>query len=162
DEWAKQYWLDHLGETTDTNRLLTPLLALEQAGNLGDGLAIQSVSDVLNCTLIKSLQRCTQTHQVEIETLIVAAWAILVNRYTKARCSQFGVLRALTPIQKLKSALRLGTAGADSEAELAEHLRNLIPVRICTVVRDKISQWIERLQRNLNRKHVYGHIPLQQ
>jgi polyketide synthase PksN len=162
DEWAKQYWLDHLGEKDDTNRLLTPLLALEQSGGLGEDQALQSVSEVLNCTLIESLQRCTQTHQVEIETLIVAAWAILVNRYTKARCSQFGVLRALTPIQKLKSALRLGTGGVESEADLTEHLRNLIPVRICTVVREKISQWLERLQRNLNRKHVYGHIPLQQ
>lgn len=162
DDWAKQYWLDHLGETADTNRRLTPLLALEQVGGTSDGLAIQSVSDVLDCTLIKSLQRCTQAHQVEIETLIVAAWAILVNRYTKARCSQFGVRRALTPIQKLKSALRVGLAGMDVEPDLTEHLRNLIPVRICTVVREKISQWLERLQRNLNRKHVYGHIPLQQ
>ena len=161
-EWAKEYWLDHLGETADTNRSLTPLLTLEQPELTGDEPAIQSVSDVLSGALIEALQRCTQAHQVEVETLIVAAWAILVNRYTKARCSQFGVLRALTPIQKLKSALRLGTGGAELHADFTEHLRNLVPVRICTVMREKISQWLEHLQRNLNRKHVYGHIPLEQ
>jgi len=161
-EWAKQYWLDHLSETTDTHRSLTPLLALDRSEPATTEPAIQSVSDVLNGTLIESLQRCTQTHQVEVETLIVAAWAILVNRYTKARCSQFGVSRALTPIQKLKAALRLGAGGAESQADFTEYLRNLVPVRICTVMREKISQWLEHLQRNLNRKHVYGHIPLQQ
>jgi polyketide synthase PksN len=92
---------------------------------------------------------------------MVAAWAILVIRYTKARCSQFGVLRALTPIQKLRSALRVD-GGTDPEAMVSEHLRNLVPVRICTVGREKVAQWLEHLQRNLNRKHVYGHIPLKQ
>jgi polyketide synthase PksN len=161
-EWAKQYWLDHLGETADTNRTLTPLLALEQPELTPADSAIQFVSDVLSGALIESLQRCTQTYQIEVETLIVAAWATLVNRYTKARCSQFGVLRALTPFQHLKTALLPGAEGSETQADFAEHLRNLVPVRICTVVRERISQWLEELQRNLNRKHVYGHIPLQQ
>lgn len=159
EERVKQYWLDHLGESADTNRSLAPLLALEQPELAGDEPAIQAVSEVLSGALTESLQRCTQAHQVEVETLIVAAWAILVNRYTKARCSQFGVLRALTPIEKFKSDLRFGTA---AEADCTERLRNLVPVRICTVMRERIAQWLERLQRNLNRKHVYGHIPLQQ
>jgi polyketide synthase PksN len=162
-DWAKKYWLDHLGESADTNRSLTPLLTLDQPESAAAaGPAIQSVSDVLSGALIETLQRCTQTHQVEVETLIVAAWAILVNRYSKARCSQFGVSRALTPVQKLATASSLGSDDAQRPADLTAQLRNLLPVRISTVVREKISQWLGQLQRQLNRKHVYGHIPLQQ
>jgi polyketide synthase PksN len=149
EEWARQYWLDHLTETSDTNRSLAPLLALDPAEPIDDMPAVQCVSDVLGGALIASLQRCTQTHRIEVETLIVAAWAILMNRYTKARCSQFGVLRSLAPMENLKTPIR------------CEQLRNLVPVRIRTVTREKIAQWLENLQDSLNHTHVYGHIPLQ-
>jgi polyketide synthase PksN len=56
----------------------------------------------------------------------------------------------------------LGTGDAQTPADITAQLRNLLPVRISTVVREKISQWLEQLQRNLNRKDVYGHVPLQQ
>src|SRR5437762_2334931 len=63
---------------------------------------------------------------------------------TKARCAQFGILRAFAP-----------TAGA-------EPICNLVPVRICTVQRERIAHWLPALQRKLDRKRLYAHTPIEQ
>ena len=68
--------------------------------------------------------------------MITAAWAILVNRHTKARYSQFGLLGAVT-----------GT-------------EDLLPVRVKTVVRLKILEWLHELQADLVRKHLYASAPI--
>jgi polyketide synthase PksN len=43
----------------------------------------------------------------------------------------------------------------------AEALRNLVPLRICTVGRERISQWLPGLQQKLDRKRLYAHTPIQ-
>ena len=86
-----------------------------------------------------------------METLIAAAWAILINRYTKVRCSQFGILKAFAPVP---------SAVIESDAGSHEQLHNFVPVRICTAGREKIAGWLTGLQRNLNRKRVYAHVPI--
>jgi polyketide synthase PksN len=146
DEHARQYWLDHLRDIADTTFLLAPALLPARADSDADltAPALHAVSTTLAGSLAQSLQHCTQSHQVEVETLIAAAWAVLTNRYTKARCAQFGILRAFAPV-----------AGAEARC-------NLVPVRICTVQRERIAHWLPALQRNLDRKRLYAHTPIEQ
>jgi polyketide synthase PksN len=113
---------------------------------------LYAVSATLDGALAESLQLCTQLHRIEVETLIAAAWAILVNRYTKAPCAQFGIVRSFAPLARIDG----DAAGYD-----AERVCNLVPVRICTVARERISNWLPALQRNLDRKRAYAHTPIQ-
>jgi polyketide synthase PksN len=157
DELAKQYWLDHLRGFADTSFLLAPVLLPEYAEESGEPenhaeLPAHSVTDSLGETLTQSLQRCTQVHRIEVETLIAAAWAILVNRYTKARCAQFGILKSFTPTQR--AAMAEAAPGDDA-------IRNLVPVRVCTVGKEKVAGWLTGLQRKLNHKLAYAHVPIQ-
>ncbi|MEI2429481.1 SDR family oxidoreductase [Lysobacter yananisis] len=153
EELARRYWLDYLRDLADTSFALAPsVLSARGDTNEDEGeraaAPLRSVSGRLDEELVRSLQRCTQAHRIEVETLVAAAWAILVNRYTKARCSQFGVLRSF-------AAPRAGEGEAD-----AQPLRNLVPVRVCTVGRDKVGGWLAALQRTLDRKHAYAHVPI--
>ncbi|AIY41027.1 Malonyl CoA-acyl carrier protein transacylase [Collimonas arenae] len=151
DEMARQYWIGHLQDIAETSFLLAPAL-FEYAGqDATDELPAHSVSSSLGCELTQSLQRCTQLHRIEVETLIAAAWAILINRYTKVRCSQFGILKEFAPVP---------SAVIESDAGSHQQLHNFVPVRICTAGREKIAGWLTGLQRNLNRKRVYAHVPI--
>ncbi|MFC5475609.1 SDR family NAD(P)-dependent oxidoreductase [Paraherbaspirillum soli] len=152
DEMARQYWLDHLQDIADTNFLFASTLLPECAEQSSpDELPAHAVSGLLGRELTLSLQRCTQLHRIEAETLIAAAWAILINRYTKARCSQFGILKAYSPVPG---------AAIESGADSHEQLHNVVPIRVSTVGREKIGGWLAGLQRNLNRKRVYAHVPI--
>jgi polyketide synthase PksN len=162
DDWARQYWLDHLRDIADTSFLLAPMLLparTQQSAQDDDhaDLTVHSISIALDRAATLALQRCTQAYRVEAETLIAAAWALLVNRYTKARCSQFGMLRAFTPVQRVASAQGEPMA-ADNPS--VEHIRNLVPIRICTVGRERVVPWLGGLQHNLNRKRAYAHVPI--
>jgi len=44
----------------------------------------------------------------------------------------------------------------------ADRMCNLVPVRICTVQRERISHWLPALQSNLDRKRMYAHTPIEQ
>ncbi|WP_230427435.1 SDR family NAD(P)-dependent oxidoreductase [Collimonas humicola] len=152
DEMARQYWIGHLQDIADSSFLLAPALLPEYVGqDAAEELPAHFVSDSLGRELTRSLQRCTQLHRIEVETLIAAAWAILINRYTKVRCSQFGILKAFTPGPN---------AATGSDADSHEPLHNFVPVRICTAGREKIAGWLTGLQRNLNRKRIYAHVPI--
>lgn len=144
DEPARRYWLDYLHDLADTSFALAPSVLGARSGDA----PLRTVGDRLDDALVGDLQRCTQAHRIEVETLMAAAWAILVNRYTKARCSQFGVLRSFP-------ARHAGEVEADHEP-----LRNLVPVRVCTVGREKVTGWLASLQRTLDRKHAYAHVPI--
>jgi len=151
DEMAKQYWLDHLQDIGETNFTFAPSLLPEYIDQTSfDDLPIHTVSTSIDLELAQSLQRCTQLNRIEIETLVAAAWAILINRYTKARCSQFGITKALAISQRT----------AESASDSFAKLRNFVPIRICTTGREKISGWLGNLQRNLNRKRDYAHVPI--
>lgn len=147
EEHARQYWLDHLRDIADTTFLLAPAVLPAQGESTGEAAeqGLYAVSATLDGALAEALQSCTQLHRIEVETLVAAAWAILVNRYTKAPCAQFGILRMFAPVARMT----------------AEPACNLVPVRICTVARERISKWLPGLQSKLDRKSAYAHTPIE-
>jgi len=104
--------------------------------------SLHEVSEQLDATLVAALQTSTHREQVDLQTIVAAAWAILVNRYTKAPSAQFGVLGAFRTVR-------------DRHAVDAGGRPSLVPVRVRTVGRQKIAEWLAGLQHDLIRKHVY-------
>lgn len=139
DGRRRNYWVEHLGAGDDTAIELSkkmPLDAAEVAVAHEIERDIHCVSELVESELVCTLQAFGARHGIAIETMITAAWAILVNRHTKARYSQFGLLGAVT-----------GT-------------EDLLPVRVKTVVRLKILEWLHELQADLVRKHLYASAPI--
>ncbi len=104
--------------------------------------SLHEVSEQLDATLVAELQTSTHREQVDLQTIVAAAWAILVNRYTKAPSAQFGVLGAFRTVR-------------DRHAVESGGRPSLVPVRVRTVGRQKIAEWLAGLQHDLIRKHVY-------
>ncbi|WP_369932934.1 SDR family NAD(P)-dependent oxidoreductase [Xanthomonas tesorieronis] len=134
DEWVRRYWVDHLGDATDTVVALGERMSLETAAPGGEGAGtVHVVSEVVDPALTQLLQAFGSRHSIALETLIAAAWAVLLNRYSNARYSQFGLL------------------GADRAGEPV-----LLPVRVRTVGRQKVLEWLGELQATLLRKHRHA------
>jgi polyketide synthase PksN len=139
DERLRRHWIDALGSVADTALELTRSVSL---GTHRDASApvddpdrddVHCVSELVDAELIRALQDFGGRHGIAIETLVTAAWAVLMNRYTKARFSQFGLQGAMD--------------GPDGEALL-------LPVRVGTVGRQKILEWLSGLQAALLREHA--------
>jgi len=142
DDHLRDYWVDHLGAGADTAVALAQAMSLDAAEpNDVDASeivrAVHCVSELVDEELVRSLQNFGARHGIALETLITAAWAVLVNRHSKARYSQFGLL------------------GAMPEADV------LLPVRIRTVGRQKILEWLSELQSVLLRKHLHAPAPIE-
>ncbi len=142
DDHLRDYWVDHLGAGADTAVALARAMSLDtaepsDADDSDIARAVHCVSELVDEELVRSLQSFGARHGIALETLITAAWAVLVNRHSKARYSQFGLL------------------GAMPEADV------LLPVRIRTVGRQKILEWLSELQSVLLRKHLHAPAPIE-
>ena len=147
DERVRGYWIDQLGVATDTAIELGTTMPLDTAAMVAaDGQGrherdpeaqVHCVSELVDGDLVRTLQTFGARHGIAIETMVTAAWAVLVNRHTKARHSQFGLLGALT--------------GTDT----------LLPVRVRTVGRQKMLEWLGDLQGDLLRKHAHASAPIE-
>ncbi|WP_295926418.1 SDR family NAD(P)-dependent oxidoreductase [uncultured Xanthomonas sp.] len=134
DEWVRRYWIEHLADAADTVVALGERMSLESAAPGGDRAgAVHVVSEVVDPALTQLLQAFGSRHGIALETLIAGAWAVLLNRYSNARYSQFGLL------------------GADHAGEPV-----LLPVRVRTVGRQKMLEWLGELQATLLRKHRHA------
>ncbi len=144
------FWRETLSSGPGTAFRLAPALLKSPADAPGDAgvpgespvESLHEVSEQLDGTLVAALQTCTHREQVDLQTIVAAAWAILVNRYTKAPSAQFGVLGAFRTVR-------------DRHVVEAGGLPSLVPVRVRTVGRQKIAEWLAGLQHDLIRKHVY-------
>ncbi len=133
EEAVSRYWSEQLRASADTVAQLAPALLPGHGEAANAPVQVAKVS--LSGELVQGLQRCTQVLRVEVETLIAGAWAILANRYTKAPRAQFGILRA--------------EAGGGPA-----------PVRVHTVVRGPLSNWLPALQRELDRQRTHAGVSL--
>lgn len=165
DADLRQYWVDHLGTSVDTAIELATTLRLDTTeehisenvfgvGQTGEGAQahagisiaagqgeIHCVSEIVDAELVQAIQQFGARHAIALETLIAAAWSVLLNRHTKARFSQFAML------------------GACDVVEVGESI--LLPVRVRTVGRQKIGEWLNELQADLLRKHHHAHAPIE-
>ncbi|MFZ2752736.1 MAG: beta-ketoacyl synthase N-terminal-like domain-containing protein, partial [Lysobacteraceae bacterium] len=141
------YWREKLMEEPGTISQLLPALLHETAT---EAAPLRQVSEQLDSGLVALLQGATRRHQIDLQTMVAAAWAILINRHTRAPSSQFGVLGAFRSVRDQ----------AQSGAGLVEQPR-LLPIRIRSVGRLKIEDWLSGLQDYLIRTHAFHSAPLE-
>ena len=141
DDGVRDYWATRFGSATDTASELAAALPPETASaDASDAQeSLQCVSELVDTELLRTLQTFGRQHGIAIETLVAAAWAVLMNRHTKARCSQFGVFGA-------------GNSTISP---------TLVPVRVRTVGRQKMLQWLQELQADLLRQHREALAPIE-
>lgn len=150
----KDYWTGYLGGL-ECGRFATSVIDAAGSNIAQPGASIASTSYTLTDELIDSLQRFTQAHEVEIETVVIAVWAVLVSRYTKQKKAAFGVARSL---QHPNDGNEAQVLAASSDA-LTD--RCAIPLHENTAVRGSIGNWLAQLQQNMLKMHAYGRVPLQ-
>jgi polyketide synthase PksN len=139
----REYWVERLRAATDTASEFAKALPLDSSTEATLGLderPLHFVSELLDTELLRTIQGFSHRHGIAIETLVAAAWAVLMNRYTKARCSQFGFF------------------GAAARGDAAQAL---LPVRVRTVGRQKMLQWLQELQADLLRHHRDALAPIE-
>lgn len=141
DDGVRDYWATRFGSATDTASELAVALPPETASDDASDAqeSLQCVSELVDTELLRTLQTFGRQHGIAIETLVAAAWAVLMNRHTKARCSQFGVFGA-------------GNSTISP---------TLVPVRVRTVGRQKMLQWLQELQADLLRQHREALAPIE-
>ncbi|MFK3648790.1 SDR family NAD(P)-dependent oxidoreductase [Lysobacter enzymogenes] len=122
-EQLRDYWVQRLGSLDETAVGFAPAGSDESAAATPPQPA-QWASQTLDGEVPRSIRRFGRRHGIALETLLAGAWAVLMNRYTKARCSQFGV------------------AGAGTQAAL-------LPLRVRTVGRTRLLPWLHELQDEL-------------
>ncbi|BAV98290.1 modular polyketide synthase [Lysobacter enzymogenes] len=124
-ERLRDYWLERLGSLDETATGFDPAGSDESAEATPPQPA-QRASQSLDGESLRSIRRFGRRHGIALETLLAGAWAVLMNRYTKARCSQFGI-------------------AGEGEGEGAAPL----PLRVRTAGRTKLLPWLLELQADL-------------
>jgi acyl transferase domain-containing protein/acyl carrier protein len=136
DDRLRSFWAERFSPTADTAAELGKALSLDvdvdvDDDSTGEGGQLHLVTELVDTELVHTLQAFGRQHGIAIETLVTAAWAVLMNRYTKTRCSQFGLH---------------GASGGEAAPAL-------LPVRVRTAGRLKMLQWLQELQADLLRQH---------
>ena len=151
----KKYWINYLGDEMNKATLL--LGENQQAAEASKNTS--TVETTLNFRLPEqlneALQEFTQRQEVEIETLMIGVWAVLISRYTKLKHAQFGVIKSLSEADNETVYV------TEARARKANNNhRYALPLKVKTAVRGSISNWLGELQTKMDEKNVFGQIAL--
>ncbi len=125
---SEAYWKLQLRAVEGPTRLASALPS--EAGGEGYG----EHAEVLEAALTERLEHFAQQERVTLNTLVQAAWALLLNRYTGQPCVTFGATSAGRPAE---------LPGVESLVGL---FINTFPV-ICQVeAAERIGEWLRQLQ----------------
>ncbi|PSJ18787.1 non-ribosomal peptide synthetase [Nitrosomonas supralitoralis] len=139
---AKAYWLERLCHTTETTRLSDVFSA--PATHEGYGESIYPLDQALTDDLINF---CKREH-ITINTLIQAAWALLLGHYTGQQTVTFGVTVAGRPADLPRSDQILGL------------FINTLPVSIALKPELTVGEWLREVQIQNLASREHEHTPL--
>ncbi|WP_075187490.1 SDR family NAD(P)-dependent oxidoreductase [Teredinibacter haidensis] len=124
DDWKKRYWKEYLNEFQSQNEL-GDLYSCSKFGNISEA-NIQELS----AEEITVLKMFCADNQIELETLFIGAWGLLLSRLSSNKFSQ------------LAHGLSTGSVNV------------LLPFRIPCVVRSTASEWLRVIQTERLIKYV--------
>lgn len=140
---AESFWRDLLKGFTASTPLLVDSTPREQSG-FGE----QAIRLLPKTTAM--LQSLAKQHQLTLNTLVQAAWAILLSRYSGETDVVFGATRACR---------HSSVAGAESMVGL---LINTLPVRVRVSGEKPLLTWLKELRSQWVALREYEHTPLTQ
>lgn len=141
---AAAFWTDTLGATADV-RPLAPL----RAARHDDGPAeVGDVATDLGPELTRAVRALAARERVTVGTVVQAAWALVLQRYTGGTHVQFGIASSGRP-----SALR----GVD---RMVGTFVNSLPLRLAVPDDGELDAWLREIQARLADARRYEHSPL--
>ena len=145
-ERAENFWREHLRGF----RAATPL-PLARTSALEPEEATQSAGELafrLPEPLTARLRHVAQKHDVTLNTLVQAAWSIVLSRHAREDKVVFGALRACRKIP------------VDGARSIIGLFINTVPVRVNAKADAPLGQWLRELRREWVDLRDYEHTPL--
>ncbi|MEO0946928.1 MAG: amino acid adenylation domain-containing protein, partial [Cyanobacteria bacterium J06641_5] len=128
---AQQYWQQHLQGLTAPTRLLGET-DTERSPAAPTGF--QSQRCQLSATQTEALQTFARQHQLTLNTLVLAAWSILLGRFSGEPDVTFGVTSSGRPPQLAQSERIVGP------------LINTLPLRVQLSGHQPLLEWLQNFQ----------------
>ena len=142
---AKAYWRELLKGFSNPTPLVVdkaPVAQAQEANRQGDERVTLSEDQTT------ALNQLAQERGVTLNTLLQAAWALLLSRYSGEEEVVFGAVRACR-----KSSIE----GAD---EMVGIFINTLPMRICVSPNARTGDWLKEVRRQWVSMRDYEHTPL--
>ncbi|MCF4994542.1 amino acid adenylation domain-containing protein [Pseudomonas syringae] len=140
---AERYWLATLGDLQEPTRLAHAIARADSA-QLGYGDHYQ----VLDAELTLRLGEFARASKVTVNTLVQAAWLLLLQRYTGKDCVAFGATVAGRPAD---------LPGAEAQIGL---FINTLPVIATPRAQQSLASWLQEVQAHNLASREFEHTPL--
>jgi polyketide synthase PksN len=138
------YWEQYLADAGGKPALMANVEgAREFSGTAGVTAEIRPeirVEQKIDAELLHDLKKYSRNNRIELDTLGVAAWSVLMSRIAKSTQSLFPIKR------------RLSTPFTEQNTSRYE----VFPLLINTMVRGKCDDWLLGLQARMNKKHIFA------
>lgn len=140
---AESFWRQTLKGFADPSAIARGNIV---AGNLLESSGEQQV--IFSATATVALQSLTRQHQLTLNTLVQAAWALLLSRYSSEEDIVFGTVVSGRPPDLM---------GAESVVGL---FVNPLPVRVKIYRQNSLLSWLKELQSQQVEARQYEYSPL--
>ena len=142
-EAARSFWVDLLAGVTPSR-----LSALKPDSPWGGTGAVDQRHTALAAPVAGGLREAAARHRVTVGTLIQAAWAVVLRRYTDTAEVTFGAVASGRPAE---------LAGVD---RIVGMFANTLPARITVPDGGDLGIWLRDVQHMFARTRRYEHTPL--
>ncbi|MBF8743711.1 non-ribosomal peptide synthetase, partial [Pseudomonas guariconensis] len=141
---SEAFWRTQLAPLDEPTRLARSVHPLPAGDASGQGEYRQQ----LDSATLAALQAFAREQRVTLNTLVQAAWALLLQRYTGQACVAFGATVAGRPA---------GLPGIEAQVGL---FINTLPVVVEPAGHLRLGQWLQALQAGNLRLREHEHTPL--
>jgi amino acid adenylation domain-containing protein len=142
---AGEFWRERLKGCTDVAPLPSIRPTSVEAGAARGELALQ-----LDETATAKLRACARTHDVTLNTLVQAAWAVVLGRHSGAEHVIFGAVRACRHIP------------VDGAESLVGLMINTVPLHVRVDADAAVASWLQALRAQWLDLRGHEHTPLVQ
>ncbi|WP_342374022.1 non-ribosomal peptide synthase/polyketide synthase [Myxococcus stipitatus] len=143
---AESYWREEL----QGFRSPTPLPGASSSAGVDGARAMGKRALALSSASSSALQDFARRHQLTLNTLLQASWALLLSRYSGDTDVLFGATSAARPAELPSSQAMMGL------------FINSLPVRVRVEARQPVLTWLRQLQERQSAQAAHEHTPLVQ
>lgn len=143
---SKKYWQKRLAGFT-AHRLP---LAKERGVALGENHQTEKYTQLLSSSLLERLRELAAVHEVTLNTLLQAAWAVVLVRCGGGETVTFGCTRACRHF------------AVEGSERMAGVLINSLPLCVTVGGELPVTEWLQQLRGNWLELRKHEHTPLEQ
>jgi len=137
---VKDYWTTHLKEFASAKPMIDNAHVSGREERCREKL-------IINPRLTSKLQALTQREKIDFDVVLTAAWSVIQSRFTQSSHALF-CLKGKFKCFELQEFM--GSCGL---------YESRVPILLNTQVRSSIKEWFVQIQKILDEKRKYAHIP---